>query len=249
MIAMPLEIVENPRVYRQVAEQIIQQINAGVYQVGERIPAERTLASLFNVSRSSIREALIVLETENRIEIRGGSGVFVAEREISPAIPLMVAPIVAPGPVEIFQARGLVEPAVASLAATHVQDKHIAGLHLALSNMVCCPSDDPRHIEYDRQFHLHLAEACGNSALYLAVETLWDFRTNTRYRTLEALPYSPPAWQNAILEHREILVAIKNRNAHAAQIAMTHHLNRAQVRLSVARAASNAPCQDFLASA
>lgn len=242
---MPLEIVENPRVYRQVAEQIIQQIDAGVYRVGERIPAERTLASLFNVSRSSIREALIVLETENRIEIRGGSGVFVAEREVFPVIPL----IVAPGPFEIFQARGLVEPAVASLAATHVRDKHIAGLHLALSNMVCCPSDDPRHIEYDRQFHLHLAEACGNSALYLAVETLWDFRTDPRYRTLEALPYSPPAWQNAILEHREILVAIKNRNAHAAQVAMNHHLNRAQARLSVDRAASNASCQDFLASA
>lgn len=246
---MTNEPVEPRRIYRQVAAQIIQKMDAGIFKPGERIPAERALASLFNVSRSSIREALILLETGNRIEIRGGAGVFVVKQNTPPAVSLLQAPSVMPGPLDIFQARGLVEPAVAALAATHIQDKHIAGLNLALSNMVCCPSDDPRHIEFDRQFHLCLAEACGNSALHLAVETLWGFRTDARYRALEELPYSPPTWQNAILEHRDILVAVKNHDANAAQAAMAHHLHRAQARLSASRAASNAPCQDFLASA
>ena len=245
---MTSETAEPRRLYQQVAAQIIQKMDIGIFKHGERIPAERTLANLFKVSRSSIREALIMLEAGNRIEIRGGAGVFVVKQKTRSAILEQQAPSALPGPLDIFHARSLVEPAVAALAATHIQDLHIAGLNLALSNMVCCPPEDPRHIEFDRQFHLCLAQACGNNALHLTVETLWGLRDDARCRAFEELTYSSPPWQNAILEHRDVLVAVKNHDAKAAHAAMTLHLHRAQTRLSATRSASNAS-QDFLMSA
>lgn len=246
---MPMKPVDNPRLYRQVARQIVQNIEAGIYKPGQRLPAERALANLFQVSRSSIREALIVLETENRIEIRGGSGVYVAAECARPA-PLAPLSVVhsAPGAFEVFQGRDLIEPEVAALAAMNAQDSHIEGMQDALIKMVCCAPDDPAHLVYDRQFHLCLAEACGNGALYLAVETLWGFRTDSSYTAMQQTPQSSPDWQASILEHRAILVAVKNRDACSARTAMLQHLKRAKIRLSAARDASNSPCQAILAN-
>lgn len=246
---MPIKAVENPRLYRQVAGQIVQRIDAGIYKPGQRLPAERTLANLFQVSRSSIREALIVLEMEKRIEIRGGSGVYVLEHDEPVSISLLPVTTPAPGAFEVFQGRDLIEPEVAALAAMNAHEKHILGMQDALSKMVCCASDDPVHLAYDRQFHMHLAEATGNCALYLAVETLWGFRTDPRYTALQQEPQSSPDWHASILEHRNILVAVKNRDACSARSAMQHHLRRAKIRLSAARDASNAPCQEMLARA
>lgn len=246
---MSYQPIEPRRLYQQVAARIVQKMDAGIFKPGERLPAERTLASLFNVSRSSIREALIMLEVGNRIEIRGGAGVFMAKQKAQPAVSWFQAPPAMSDPLDIFQARGLVEPAVVALAATHIRDQHIAELSLALSNMVCCLKDDPGYIEFDRQFHLCLAEACGNGALHLAVKTLWDARTDMRYRALAERPYLSPTWQNAILEHRAILIAVKNHDPKAAHAAMVHHLNRAQARLTVPRSARTAQSQGFLISA
>lgn len=239
MIAMTLESIPAPQVYRQVAEQIVRGINSGTYPPGARLPAERTLAKMFNVSRSSIREALIVLETEHRIEVRGGAGVFVSMPEMPSALPELDELAEAPGALDVFQARSLIEPAVAALAAINAQDGQISALHRALGDMFCSSPDDPGYIEFDRMFHMLLAESCGNSSLYRAMEALWHFRTDKPYMELEDLPYSPPVWQSAVLEHREILIAVSQRDAQAAHSAMRRHLDRALTRLSAGRIASN----------
>jgi DNA-binding FadR family transcriptional regulator len=78
---MPIESVESRRLYRQIADQINRLIEAGEYKPGERLPAERILATQLRVSRPTVREALIALEVEGRVDIRGGTGVFVEERK------------------------------------------------------------------------------------------------------------------------------------------------------------------------
>ncbi len=243
------ESTDNPRIYRQVAEKIIQRIELGLYKPGERLPAERTLANLFNVSRSSLREALIVLETEDRIEVRSGSGVYVRENCQSATAAVITHPKCVPGAFEVFQGRDLIEPEVAALAATHALDSNIQDLQDALGKMVCCAADDPMHLVFDRQFHLALAEASGNSALYLSMETLWGFRTEPGYTALHRGAQSSTAWQASILEHRDIFVAVMNREPASAKAAMQLHLKRAKIRLSAARAASNAPSTNLRASA
>src|SRR6187399_2580438 len=78
---MPLQAVENRRLYRQIADQIAALIERGEYAPGSRLPPERDLAEQLGVSRPSVREALIALEVEGVIEVRGGAGIFVRARK------------------------------------------------------------------------------------------------------------------------------------------------------------------------
>ncbi|HRE21780.1 MAG TPA: GntR family transcriptional regulator, partial [Rhabdaerophilum sp.] len=76
---MALEAIEPRRLYRQVADQLRSYLDSGALPVGARLPTERELAEQLNVSRPTIREALIALEVEGRIRIRVGSGIYVCE--------------------------------------------------------------------------------------------------------------------------------------------------------------------------
>ena len=74
---MPLQAVDNRRLYRQIADQIAALIEKGEYGAGARLPPERDLAKQLGVSRPSVREALIALEVEGYVDVRVGSGVYV----------------------------------------------------------------------------------------------------------------------------------------------------------------------------
>jgi len=71
---------ETRRLYQQIADQIKELIARGTFQVGDRLPPERELAVLLGVSRPSLREALIALDVQGNVEIRGGGHFFVNTR-------------------------------------------------------------------------------------------------------------------------------------------------------------------------
>ncbi|MFT3960605.1 FadR/GntR family transcriptional regulator [Propionivibrio sp.] len=231
---MPIESIDNRRLYRQIADQITRLLEAGEYQPGARLPAERVLAERLAVSRPTVREALIALEVEGWVEIRGGSGVFVLDRPETHAAASGPAPeaLPTPGPFEVLFARDLIEPDIAALAARNATPGHLAALAQALGEMVCCSAGDVRRIEYDREFHFALAEASGNSALLLAIQALWTPRVQPLYRRLEDHFHSEQVWQRAIIEHREILEAIKHGDAKAARSAMHRHMRNVRTRFS-----------------
>lgn len=228
---MTFSPIADRRVYQQVAGQIARKLDAGDYQPGERLPAERMLADLFHVSRSSIREALIVLETRKRIEVRGGSGVFVLEHGVASPAAADFSARMGNGPLDVLLARKLLEPEIAALAAQHICDSHIDVLHQTLGKMVCCQQITANFLEYDRQFHLQLAEASGNNALYRSVEILWGFRIGPGQLHADEA-FSPDAWQLAIAEHRDIMIAVSQRDAALARTAMSNHLKQVRSRLS-----------------
>lgn len=231
---MPFESIDNRRLYRQIADQIIRLIDAGEYIPGKRLPAERVLAERLAVSRPTVREALIALEVESRVEIRGGSGVFVLKRPEVPTAPAVSGtnggPM--PGPFEVLFARDLIEPDIASLAAKNATPAHLAALSEALGYMVCCSASDMKRLEYDRNFHYTLAEASGNSALLLAIQALWTSREQPVYLCLEDHFHTEQVWQRTILEHREILEAIKQGDVKAARLAMHRHMKNARTRFA-----------------
>ena len=74
-MAFQLKPVEPRRLYQQIADQIRELIDRGGFENGMRLPAERDLALQLGVSRPSLREALIALDVEGRVEVRSGSGV------------------------------------------------------------------------------------------------------------------------------------------------------------------------------
>ncbi len=234
---MPIESIDNRRLYRQIADQIVRLIEGKEYLPGERLPAERVLAEKLHVSRPTVREALIALEVEGWVDIRGGTGVFVLDRQEAPtpsAAPRSTATSIGtlqpPGPIEVLQARYLVEPEVAALAAKHATPESTAAIARALGDMVCCSSSDPRHVDYDHQFHFSLAEATGNAALVQTMEVLWAMRVDPLYLRLQDHFHNETIWQRAIIEHREILEAVKVGDAKAARSAMHRHLKNAEKR-------------------
>lgn len=234
---MPIESVDNRRLYRQIAEKLGRLIDTGEFKPGDRLPAERVLAEKLNVSRPTVREALIALEVEGYVDIRGGAGVFVLERKTEPAVaPVAVSGATPglpnPGPFELLFARDLIEPDVAALAAKNVTSEHLAAMSQALGDMICCSAGDIMRLEYDRRFHFAIAEASGNSALLLAIQALWLPRVEPVYLRLEDHFHTEQVWQRSIMEHRDILEAIKRRDPKAARTAMHRHLKNARTRFS-----------------
>ena len=226
---MPLHVVENRRLYRQIADQIAALIERGEYGIGQRLPPERDLAKSLGVSRPSVREALIALEVEGYVEVRIGSGVYVVGPRTAPAGEPLPADS---GPFELIRARWLIEAECAALAAKEATRAQIRAMDDALDSMEADRDKGVMPLGADRLFHLRIAEASGNSALALVVKTLWDQRTGPLFLRLEHHFDTPSLWTVAIREHREIVAAIARHDATAARAAMRRHMNQAAKRFS-----------------
>src|SRR3954466_4642258 len=226
---MPLRAVDNRRLYRQIADQIAALIERGEYAGGERLPPERDLAKQLGVSRPSVREALIALEVEGYVEVRVGSGVYVlGPQSAQPARALATDS----GPFELIKARWLIEAECAALAAKAATRAQVKAVEQALERMEKERKRGVMPLEADREFHLRIAEACGNSALALVVKMLWDERTGPLFLRLEHHFDTPELWNHAIREHREIVEAIARHDATGARAAMRRHMNQAGKRFS-----------------
>ena len=227
---MPLHAVEPQRLYRQIADQLRALMSQGEFAVGQRLPAERDLATQLGVSRPSVREALIALEVEGMIEVRTGSGIYV--RGVSPAVSTARGESPDWGPLEVMSARLLVESEVAALAATHATRADLQAMSAGLKHMQqqARRGEVPR--DGDEAFHLAIAQACGNSVLLETVQRYWTARHGPLFERLGDYFESPDSWQVAIAEHDAVLQAIRAHDPRAARAAMQKHLRMAHKRYS-----------------
>ena len=210
------------RLYHRVAEQLAEVISAGEYTAGSRLPAERKLAERFNVSRPTIREAIIALELAGCLEVKGGSGVYVTSG--SSTLKTTDRDM---GPFEILEARILFEGEAAGLAATHISDEEIEELREALADMVRENEDDiPAKETADERFHLIIAKATHNEAIVSVCEHLWQLRNSSSISTRILEKVRMAGSRPQISEHQAIFDALEKRNAKAATAAMRHHLTR-----------------------
>jgi DNA-binding FadR family transcriptional regulator len=227
--AMPFQSIEPRRLYRQIADQIRALIKSGEFPAGARLPPERDLARQLGVSRPSVREALIALEVEGRVEVRIGSGIYVLAGGGTPAANGLDATA---GPFELLRARYVIESECAALAAKSAKKAHVQAMEDALVEMEKELIDAKQPLPGDRLFHLRIVEATGNGALVAVVKMLWDERTGPLYKQLEHHYDSPQLWQSAMSEHRAVLKAIAAHDADAARTTMQRHLNQAYKRFS-----------------
>jgi len=210
-----------PRLYRVVADRIQQLIVAERILPGERLPSERDLATKLSVSRASLREALIALDLGGAIEVRGGSGVYVsALREADAALPEA-----GPGPFEVLSARRLIEAEIAAIAARVATDSAIDAILKAVQEMEASHANKASNEHADRNFHLAIARATGNSALVGSLSYLWDQRGHLWHRLKEHFQ-TEELRQETLKDHRHIFEAIASHDAAAAKKAMRAHLER-----------------------
>ncbi len=224
------------RMYQVIGEQIRAYIAENRLSTGDRLPPERDLASLLNVSRPSVREALIALEMQGVVDIRMGAGVFLC----SPASPTgMPIDKIGDSPMDIMQARAAIEGSIATLACARVSDEGIVRLQGWIDEMRRAIVEGKAPVDADRQFHLCLAELGQNPVLTRIVGDLFDARHMPIAEKLRGQTETIATWHAAVAEHELILAALIARDALEAQSAMRSHLKSSEVRwIGVQRIAS-----------
>lgn len=212
------------RSYRQVADLILALIAGERLARGDRLPAERDLADRFGVSRPSLREALIALEVEGRIDIRMGSGIYVAAGSGAAAE--------GEGPFEILEARAVVESAIAEEAARRVTPALVTALDANLREMAGVTEDRARSIALDAAFHSAIAGGTGNALLVHLTGDIFGKRLSPLFTRLALHFEGPRTWRSALEEHGTIRDAIAAADPAAAREAMRRHLALSQRRFS-----------------
>jgi DNA-binding FadR family transcriptional regulator len=234
---MPLQAVETSRLYRQIAEQLRGLIAGGEFATGTRLPAERDLAKQLGVSRPSVREALIALEVEGWVEVRTGSGIYVQPAQQRNGTGPRAAAAQGTeagewGPLQVMQAREIVEAEIAALAARHARKTQVALIASALEQMrgEAAAGIEPR--AGDEAFHTAIAQACGNEVLADTVRSYWGAREGPLFTRLGDYFENPASWSAALQEHAAVLEAIRGHDANGARAAMQQHLKKATNRYS-----------------
>ncbi|MGS0744046.1 FadR/GntR family transcriptional regulator [Glaciimonas sp. GG7] len=218
----PTEVVSpEPRLYRVVADRILLLIAEDKIGVGERLPSERDLAAKLSVSRPSLREALIALELGGVVEVRSGSGVYLCDQAAANS-DLSEG---GPGPFEVLSARRLIESEVAAIAARVATDGAIDAILETVLEMERNYDNQEVNEQADRNFHIAIARATGNSALVGTVEYLWE-QLGRLWHRLKDHFQTEELRQQTLIDHRAILAAIVAHDPRAARAAMSAHIER-----------------------
>ncbi len=165
-----------------------------------------------------------MLEQEGSVEVRRGRGGGVFTRPVSTdgADPEVVRILRATASTiaAASEARSVTEPAVAELAASRVTPEALRGLEELNEEIRACEGDDHRFMRADTAFHLAVATACGNPLLQEVVERSRIMLA----RALEVLPDSPAWHERSVLQHAELIAALRAGDGRAARRAMGRHV-------------------------
>ncbi|MCV9878801.1 transcriptional regulator ExuR [Brenneria izbisi] len=225
-----MELTEPRRLYRQLAAELTQRIESGVYPVGEKLPAERYISEEMNVSRTVVREAIIMLEVEGYVEVRKGSGIHViANQQKNRLAPRGDAEFITAGPFELLQARQLIESNIAEFAATQVTRQDI--IQLMEIQEHARQEDRFRDSQWDLKFHVQVALATQNSAMATIVEKMWSQRIHNPYWRKLHEHIDDKSIESWCDEHDQILKALIRKDPHAAKLAMWQHLENTKQML------------------
>ena len=212
-------MAEKPRLYASVLEKMLNLIDSGEFPAGGRLPPERELAERFNVSRPTIREAIIALEVLKRVQVKTGSGIYVLEHHLANGNGIDNI-----SPWELTESRALIEGEAAALAASHITDEELQHLEDSLHEMA-----DENAVgeladgDADRKFHRIIAEATRNAMLVSVIENMWYVRNNAPLVSRAYRAICEMDGTRRVEEHREIFQALSARDPKAARAAMHQH--------------------------
>ena len=223
---MALSILKTERLYRQIANAIMDSIKNGEFVPGGLLPPERELAKQLGVSRSSVREALIALEMTGWVDIRTGNGIYVAQ----PLPQNEIKDVESFSLQELLQAREAFEGMLAAFAARKGNAQQRAALLALTAELQQFNENDAAFLEQDKQFHLLISEMSGNDLLRDMMEYLWNKRHSPHFKRLER-HYADNAFARDMNEdHQRIAEAIVAGDETAARAAMENHLQHVQQR-------------------
>ena len=220
-IKLEFEAIRKNKVHEEVAKQI-ERLILNKLSPGDKLPGERELAELLQVSRSSIRDAIRRLELIGLVQPRQGVGTVVQEISAEALVTPLSSAIRNKRQLvgELLDFRKMLEPPLAARAAKNARLNEIAEMEEILRRQDKRVRGGEPAIEEDTEFHYSIALASGNSVVLKVLDVVMDLLRETRARSLQ-IGGRP---QKSFAGHRRILAAIKRGDEEAAEAAMRQHL-------------------------
>lgn len=225
---MPLEAIQHKKVYLDAMNQIRRAIEAGEYRLGDKLPSEHELSSIFQISRASVREALSGLTALGLIISKAGGGYYIKSAQSFTAMELML--VEEGNPLEILEARKMIEPEIVQVAARRREKEDLEALDqimerasLILTGKVASSLDD--FINADMNIHRVFAQATHNDILVSVQERLIGYMQQRGWDELKRKVDSQPEivkryWN----QHKAICRSIRKGQPSNASDQMRKHL-------------------------
>jgi GntR family transcriptional regulator, transcriptional repressor for pyruvate dehydrogenase complex len=210
----------------QVVTHVRTLIERGALKPGDRLPAERDLASLIGVSRPTVRAGLRALSAMGVVRSRHGSGTFIPSGppQLGSEPLSFLAALHGFTREEMYEARRLLEVGAAGLAATRATQEQLATLAEEVASLFASMNDPQGFLRHDISFHRAVAAASGNPIVGTLVEMVSELYYGRRRET--ATRATEQNLRDSSELHRRIYQAIRSGDAAGASAAMNEHLQK-----------------------
>jgi GntR family transcriptional repressor for pyruvate dehydrogenase complex len=230
--AMKPATPSKPSLCEDIVERIKGMIRDGRYGPGAQLPAERDLARELGVSRASVREALRTLSIMGMLETRHGSGTHVSLSSVNvlrTSFQFMLI-LDKPSIADLYETRELLEVHLAGRAAERRSEEDMQKIEQALADMSRSTGDLQAWTEANVRFHEGIATAAHSPVLDRFISCIHDGIK----ACIEAANGGVTDWKESLAVHIQVTEAIRRRNPADARRAMTVHMGRAMIDVTLA---------------
>ena len=218
---MALKTISKRNISDVVYEQLMENLIAGEWKPGDKLPSENELAAQLQVSRISVRSALQRLSSLGLVESRQGEGTFVCEfsgaQYANNLIPLIV--FERSDMQDLMEFRNILDSEIAALAALRATDTDIALLHQNYQRHMSAEGDVTKCADYDSEFHCLLAAATHNALFHKVYQVFQPVFRKNMHQIVSIMGVS-----GARVNHAAILAAVEQHDPEAARAAMQTHV-------------------------
>lgn len=217
--------LQKAHLYEQVADLLEQRI-IDCHEDGARLPSEQQLAEQYQVSRTIIRESMKLLKERGLIDSKIGSGAYVTKPEAQNIADVVNRIILMDqiGYDSVFDMRTILETEAASRAARNATDSELEEMGKTLEQLKMPDLTASDRSKFDFSFHYMIAKASRNPLLALMTEAI----SSLCQQTIQKGFLVQGGLDNSILDHNQILQALRNHDAQAASRFIVNHLTKSR---------------------
>jgi GntR family transcriptional regulator, transcriptional repressor for pyruvate dehydrogenase complex len=225
-LSAPMAPIDRAGITELVVERIKELLERGELKAGSRLPPERELADMLNISRPSLRTALKALSVMGIIRAKPGAGTYIAD-EIPEVFtePMRFMTLIHNTSIEeLFEARRIIEAGLAELAAERATEENIVALNKEIEAMQLAVGNPEAFLKHDIRFHQVMAQAANNKLMSGIMDTLGQLLYHIRRQTIS----HSSDFNEALEWHQKIVAAMQKHDAKCAKDMLSGHLRAAQ---------------------
>jgi GntR family transcriptional repressor for pyruvate dehydrogenase complex len=227
--------VRQKKIFEVILDQIKELLITKQLKVGQKMPTEMELSETLGISRSSLREALRILDVLGIIEAKAGEGTLIKPTEPENLRNIMSLVALSRGidPVELYEVRTVIEMYAARMAAMRRTDEDLHALKFHLSKLDNQFENQALEIESDFYFHRTIVNASKNNVLVMLIEMISGLLEEQIRETRSQFASSKTTLEHFQSQHWEVYQAIVDQQPERAEEAMLEHLIYAQKELGI----------------